>query len=335
MKVFVTGLMGPAEEVYSLRAEGHEVVVGREGPAHSEPELQELCRDADVILAAFRDAISRKVLEASDRLRLVVVPFIGVDNIDVEAATELGILVANSPSPENVIGMAEVTIGLMLSLLKHVKRNEARLRGGEWRRPEDRGDILYGKAVGIVGLGRIGSHVARRLAAWEVTLLANDPYISPDHAKSVNARLTDLPALLRASDIVTLHVVYTNETRGLIGERELKAMKPTAFLLNTARGGVVDEGALARAIEEGWIAGAALDTFEQEPLPQGSPLRRLDPQKVILTPHNVGLSEAGRRANFAMALRNIRQAFGGEPPDHTKNREAIPRWQERLRKLGA
>jgi D-3-phosphoglycerate dehydrogenase len=229
--------------------------------------------------------------------------------------------------------MAEVTIGLILNLLKRVERNESRLRGGDWRRPEDQGHLLWKKTVGIVGLGRIGSQVAKRLAAWDVTLLANDPYVSPEYATRFDARLTDLATLLGESDVVTLHVVYTRETRGLIGERQLREMKPSAFLINTARGGVVDQGALARAIESGWIAGAALDTFEREPLEADSPLRRLDPERVILTPHNVGLSEAGRRANAALALRSIRQALKGEAPDQTKNREAIPAWERRLKEI--
>ena len=334
MKVVVTRPTAAPGELDKLRAEGHEVSLGRQGPAHSETELGELLRDADVLMPMSTDPISRKVLEGAERLRLVVVPFIGVDRIDIEAATELGILVANSPTKENVVGMAEVTIGLILSLIKRAKRNEARLRGGEWRRQEDQGDLLCEKTVGIVGLGRIGSEVARRLGAFEVSLLASDPYVSEDHAKKFNVRLTDLLTVMRSSDVVTVHCVLTDETRGLIGERELRLMKPTALLLNTARGGIVDEAALCRAIEEGLIAGAALDSFAEEPLPLESRLRRLDPERVILTPHNVGLSAAGGNANFALAMRSIREALRGEVPAPTLNRDAIPRWQERLKKLG-
>jgi len=337
MNVLVeTVLMTPveSEEISALRNDGHELIVAEVGRTYTEAELITLTRDAEVLLAASHNRVSRKVLESAERLRVVVAPFVGVDHIDVDAATELGIMVVNSPGRYNIIGVAEATIGLILALLKRVKRNEARLRGGGWRNVEDQGAPLSGKTVGIVGLGRIGSQVARRLAPWEVMLLSNDPYISPDYAKGLNAPLTDLPTLLAASDIVTLHVVLTDETRNLIGERELRMMKPTAYLINTARGGVVAERALAQAIQEGRIAGAALDTFEMEPLPADSPLRRLDPERVILTPHNIGLSEAARRSNWALAVQSIRQALRGEVPEPVKNPDVVTAWQERLKRLG-
>ena len=337
MKVFVTNVMGEvgAEEIQALRNEGHEVIVGRDHPPFSEAELIELTRDVEVIIAASQDMITRKVMESCDRLRLVVAPSIGVDHIDVEAATELGILVANSPSQENVIGIAEVSIGLMLALLKRVKRNEARLRGGGWRHTEDQGDMLFGKTIGIVGLGRIGSQVAKRLGPWGVTLLASDPYVTNEYATRFDVELVDLPTLLQTSDIVTLHVVLTDETRNLIAERELRMMKPSAYLINTARGGVVEETAVVRAIEEKWVAGVALDTFEPEPLPAESPLRHLDAERVILTPHNVGLSEATRRGNWALAVRSVREAFTGKVASPTKNPEAIPVWRKRVREISA
>jgi D-3-phosphoglycerate dehydrogenase len=272
-------------------------------------------------------------MELAPRLRLVVVPFIGTDRIDVPAATELGVLVANSPSPQNFIGVAEATIGLALMLLKRVKHNEAKLRRGEWGRRDDRGFLLWGKTVGLVGFGRVGTHVARRLGPWDLRLLAHDPYASPEQARMLNVELVDLITLLAESDIVSLHAVLTPETRRMIGEPELKAMKPTAFLVNTARGELVDEEALARAVEELWIAGAALDTFEQEPLPPGSPLRALDPERLILTPHNVSHSEAGRQANLQLALKTIITACNGELPEHVVNPQAVPRWRARLQAL--
>jgi D-3-phosphoglycerate dehydrogenase len=334
VKVFVTAVTGAVEAdvIATLKSAGHDVVEGRGSSPYSEAELIELTREADAIVAISRDRISRKVLESAERLRLVVAPFVGVDHIDVEAATELGILVANSPGLENVIGVAEATIGLMLALMKRVKRNEATLRSGGWRRAEDQGDLLYGKTVGIVGLGRIGSHVAKRLAPWDVTLLANDPYVTTEYATRFGAGLTDLPTLLRSADIVTLHVVLTDETRNLIGEKELRQMKSSAFLVNTARGGVVDQAGLARAVEEKWIAGAALDAFPTEPLQAESALRRLDPERVILTPHNVGLSDAARRGNWALAMRSVREALEGKVPAPTKNPDAVPGWRDRLRR---
>ena len=334
MKVFAVAPSGPLEELAPLTETGHDLLVGQpvDQPGrkpYTEAELIEASRDADVILAHL-EFISRGVLESAPRLRLVVVPFIGTDRIDVSAATELGILVANSPTPQNFIGVAEATIGLMLMLLKRVKHNEARLRRGEWGRREDRGFLLRGSSVGLVGLGRVAAHVARRLGPWEVRLLGHDPYVSAEHARALDVTPVDLPTLLGESDIVSLHAVFTPENRRMLGEKELRAMKPSAFFVNTARGELVDEEALARALEERWIAGAALDTFEQEPLPLSSPLRSVDPERLILTPHNVSHSEAGRQANLRLALDTILAACNGEAPEHAVNREAIPRWRSRL-----
>jgi len=332
LTVIATGPSGPPEELDPLRRAGHEVVIGRpldlrDRRAYSEAELIEQCRVADVVLASHLERITPTVMEHAEHLGLVIVPFIGVDKIDVPAATRLGVLVANSPTKENFIAVAEATIGLSVMLLKRIKRGESRLRRGEWARREDRGDFLFGKTVGIVGLGRIGTHVARRLANWDVRLLAADPYVGADKAAAVGATLVDLPRLLAEADIVTIHATLTDETRGFIGEKELRRMKPTALLLNTARGELVDEAAVARAVEEGWIAGAAVDAFAHEPLPAAHPYRTVDPERLILTPHNVGHSEAGRRANLALACEQILAVARGEPPAHVVNPEAIPIWR--------
>lgn len=332
MNIVVTGPMGPLEEFAPLHAAGHEVIVGRHldlrGRApYTEAELVALCRDADVVLASHLETISAAVMERTPRLKLVIVPFIGTDKIDTAAATRLGVLVANSPTQENFIAVAEAAIALMLLLLKRVKHNEAKLRRGEWATRRDRGDFLFGKTVGIVGLGRVGGQLARRLAGWDVRLLAADPYVEAAPARAFGVRLVELEALLGEADVVTLHAVLTEETRGLIGEKALRRMKPSAFLVNTARGELVDEEAVARALEEGWIAGAALDTFAQEPLPLASPLRRVDPERLVLTPHNVSHSEAGRHANLALALAQILDVGGGQVPAHVVNRDAIPRWR--------
>jgi D-3-phosphoglycerate dehydrogenase len=264
-------------------------------------------------------------MQAAPRLKLAIVPFIGTDRIDLAAASRLGVLVANSPTQENFVAVAEAAIGLALMLLKRVKHNEAKLRRGQWAARADRGDFLMGKTVGIVGLGRIGAHVARRLAGWDVRLVGVDPYASAEQARAMGVAPVDLDTLLAEADIVTLHAVLTAESRGLIGDKQLRAMKRTALLINTARGGLVDEDALARALDEGWIAGAALDTFAEEPLPAASALRRVDPERLILTPHNVSHSEAGRRANLALALEQILVLGRGEVPAHVVNPDAIPR----------
>jgi phosphoglycerate dehydrogenase-like enzyme len=332
MTVLATGISGPPEELDALRQAGHDVVVLRplDEPgrvAWTEAELTEAARAADVVLASHLETITRGVMAAAERLRLVIVPFIGTDKIDLAAATDLGVLVANSPTAENFVGVAEASIGLMVVLLKRVKHNEARLRRGEWARRQDRGELLHGKTIGLVGLGRIGTQVARRLAGWDVQLLAADPHVPPDAARALGATLVDLPTLLAESDVVSLHAVPTEATRRLIDEKALRRMKPAAVFVNTARGELVDEDALARAVEERWIAAAAVDAFTQEPLPAGSPLRRVDADRMILTPHNVSHSEAGRRANLALALRQILAAGRGEVPEHVVNPAAVARWR--------
>ena len=182
--------------------------------------------------------------------------------------------------------------------------------------------------MGLVGLGRVGSHVARRLVTGTCACSPPIPTSRRSAARSLGATLVDLPTLLAESDMVSLHASLTDETRTLIGEKALRAMKPTAILINTARGEIADEEAIARALTEGWIAGAALDAFTREPLPAASPLRAVDPERLILTPHNVGHSEAGRRANLALALEQILAAGRGEAPAHCVNPEGDPTLEE-------
>jgi phosphoglycerate dehydrogenase-like enzyme len=335
MKIYVTGAYGPSQEFEPLRELGHEVILGRpvDQPArqpYTQEELIEWCRDADVIMASHLDPIGRAVMAAAGRLRLVVVPDIRVDKIDIPAATELGIVVANSPAPQSLYGGAEAAIAFMLTLLKRIKRNEAKLRRGEWGQRIDRGWLLAGKTIGLVGFGRVGTQVARRLQGWDVRLLATDPFIAPETPRPLGIQLVPLTALLAESDIVSLHATLTPKTRHMIGEKELRSMKRTAFFINTARGELVDEAALYRAIDESWIAGAALDVFEQEPLPIESPLRMLDPARVILTPHNVSHTEAGRLANLKLALESTLSALKGDLPKHTVNPAAAARWRERF-----
>lgn len=332
MRILATGPSGPPEELEALRTAGHELVIGRplDMPgrrAYTTTELIEACRDVEVVLASHLETISAAVLGAAPRLRLVIVPFIGTDKIDIAAASRLGILVANSPTPENFVAVAEATIGVTLMLLKRIKHNEAKLRHGEWAKREDRGDFLFGKTVGLIGLGRIGTHVSRRLAGWDVRLLASDPYVPPARAARLGVTLVDLPTLLAESDIVSLHCTLTDETRAIVGEKELRRMKPTALLINTARGEVVDEEAVARALNEGWIAGAAVDAFAKEPLPPDHCYRTVDPERLILTPHNIAHSEAGRRANLRLALDQVLAVGRGEAPEHTVNPDAVPRWR--------
>lgn len=340
MKVVVPQPTGTPDEYQALRDAGHEVVFGREYVVASpdrpysdrtpwtDEKLIELCRDADVII---HGSVKRPVMAAAPHLRLVVGPAIGYERQDVAGATELGIAVANSPSVENFTGVAETTIGLMMLLGKRYKHKEALIRRGQWGTDADRGYLLTGKTVGIIGFGRTGSGVAKRLQGWDCRVIAYDPYISPEKTAMYNVELVDdLSTLLRESDYVTLHVVVTPETTRMIGEEQLRMMKPTAYLINTSRGQVLDDEAFCKAINEGWIAGAALDVFWQEPLPMDSPLRQLDPMKVTLTPHNAATSPDSRVGNLRLAVQGALEALRGEVPTNIVNPEVIPRWKARF-----
>ncbi len=340
MRVVVPQPTGLPDEYQAIRDAGHEVVFGREyarGSADrpysdrtpwTEERLIELCRDADVLI---HGATRRAVMAAAPHLRLVVGPAIGYERQDVEAATELGIAVANSPSVENFTGVAETTVGLMMQLGKRYKHKEAILRRGEWGTDADRGFLLTGKTVGIIGLGRTGSGVAKRLQGWDCRLICYDPYISPEKAALLNVEMVDnLSDLLQQSDYVTCHVVVTPETTRMIGEEQLRQMKPTAYLINTSRGQVIDDDAFCKAVNEGWIAGAALDVFWQEPLAADSPLRNLDPIKVTLTPHNAATSPDSRVGNLRLAVQGAVEALRGDVPTNIVNPDVIPVWKRRF-----
>jgi len=333
-RVVATGPWDEPNWQAPLEEAGCEVILGRSfeshpGDAYSEDELIDLLRDADAAIVSTRELITRRILAALPRLKIVAKGTIGVERIDLDAAADLGILVVNSPAPENFIGIAEATVGLILALNKQLESGRQRLREGLWKGGSSLGTMLAGQTIGIVGLGRVGANVARRLTGWDVRLLATDPYVEPAQGYAVGAQLVPLDTLLREADVVTLHVVLTPETTHLFDEARLRAMKRSAYLVNTSRGGAVDTAALVRAIEEEWIAGAALDVFEDEPLSMDSPLRRLDPRRVILTPHCVGNNEASHRTGTRMAMANVLRALRGELPGYIKNPAAIERWRQR------
>lgn len=293
-------------------------------------ELIELIADADVLYPSGRELITGKILDSCEKLQAVVKSSIGVESVDVEAATDLGILVCNSPTPENYLGVAEATVGLMVALFKRLKLNESHLRQGGWKEPQKRGSLMIGKTVGIIGLGRIGRNVAKRLGPWEIRLLGYDPYVKQETAAELGVKMVGLEELLREADLVTLHVVLTRETRGMIGLRELKMMKPTAYLINTSRGPAVKEPDLIEALNKNIIAGAALDVFDQEPLPKNSGLREVDPSRLVLTPHIIGNNPGSLEAGQRMAAESILSILEGKPPSTVVNPAAIERWRQRF-----
>jgi len=281
--------------------------------------LAEVARvDALVVRSATR--VDAEVLEAGRNLKVVGRAGIGLDNVDVAAATRLGVLVVNAPQ-SNVISAAEHTVALVLAQARNIPQAHARLREGHWERSRFQGSELYGKTLGIVGLGRVGALVAQRLNAFGMRLLAYDPYVSRDRAAQMGVELASLAEVLARADVVTIHLPKTPETTGLIGDRELAAMKPGARLVNTARGGIVDELALAKAVDAGHLAGAALDVFVEEPTTQ-SPLFEVD--DVVVTPHlGASTAEAQDKAGLVIAEQVI-LALSGQFAPNAVNVDAGP-----------
>lgn len=334
----------PEDVLRSLRQTGCDVAYG--DPAWTLPSGS----DEDAFVAAARDAvalmgtsirntpITRRVLSASQRLRIVSKYTVGVDDVDVEAATELGILVCNAPTEENCFGVAESTVAMMLSLLKKLTQKDAAIRAGRWRDRSHgatyvgsrRSDGYPGITIGLVGLGRIGSRVAQLMAPWGARLIAHDPYVEPARFLLAGARQVDYETLLREADVVSFHVVLTAETRYMLSAPQIALMKPNAIVVNTARGKVVDEAALARALQDGRLRAAAIDAFEEEPLPASSPLRDLG-DRILMTPHAAAASEAGELlGGVPWAARSVVSALAGRVPDNVYNKDVVPRWLTRF-----
>jgi D-3-phosphoglycerate dehydrogenase len=241
--------------------------------------------------------VTAEVIEAGPALEVIGRAGVGLDNVDLEAATRRGIVCMNTPGG-STIAAAEHTMALLLAVARKLPQAHAHLRGGKWERERFLGTEVYGKTLGIVGLGRIGSEVARRAQGFQMTVVAYDPYLGADVAERLGVELVDLDALLRRSDFITVHLPLTKETRALIGPAELGRTKPGVRLVNCARGGIVDEAALAAAIRAGHVAGAGLDVFEREP-PWGSPVLDLEP--VVVTPH-LGASTEEAQTQVAVAI---------------------------------
>lgn len=282
--------------------------------------------------------ITRRVMKSAQRLRIIAKYTVGVDDVDIDAATDLGILVCHAPTEANCFGVAETTLALMLAILKKVRERDRHVRNFGWRQPSlattyvgsRLSDGAEGITVGIVGLGRIGQRVAQLLAPWRVRVIAYDPYAPPARFLLAGVEQVDYPTLLRESDVVTFHVTLTAETRFMMDVEELALMKPSAIVINTARGKIIREAALAKAVEEGRLRGAALDVFEFEPLPKDSPLRTLG-DRILLSPHAASYNEGGElRPGMVWAVRSVLSALRGDVPDNVYNTEVIPRWRERF-----
>ncbi|MFM8524867.1 MAG: phosphoglycerate dehydrogenase [Cyanobacteriota bacterium] len=277
----------------------------------SPDDLKAAIGEYDALMIRSGTQVTADILEAATRLRIIGRAGVGVDNVDVPAATRRGVIVVNSPEG-NTIAAAEHALALLLSLSRHVSHAHASTMAGGWDRKNYVGNELYKKKLGVVGLGKIGSHVARVAKAMGMEVVAYDPFVSPERAQQMQVKLLPLPALFAEADYISLHLPRTPDTENLVNAELLRTMKPTARLVNCARGGIIDEAALAEAVQNGVIAGAALDDYAREPLEAGSPLRSV-PERLILTPH-LGASTEEAQENVAIDVaEQIRDVLLGLP----------------------
>jgi D-3-phosphoglycerate dehydrogenase len=277
-------------------------VVYKEYP--SEKELSELIVDADILFVRSKPLVTAEVISKAGKLKVIARAGVGLDNIDVKAAEARGIKVINTPEATSR-SVAELTIGLMFSVARKIAYSDRKMREGKWVKKEAEGIELKGKTLGIIGFGRIGREVAAIASkGLGMRVLYYDVYrASPEIERELGATFVDLETLARESDVVSVHVPLTPETRWLVSEGLLRLMKKNAILINTSRGGVVDTKALIKALQEGWIAGAGLDVYEEEPLPPNHPLTKLD--NVVLTPHIGASTEEAQERAGVDAVRKV------------------------------
>ncbi|MBD2058523.1 phosphoglycerate dehydrogenase [Oculatella sp. FACHB-28] len=292
-------------------------------------ELVQIIPDYDALMIRSGTRVTQEVIEAGTQLKIIGRAGVGVDNVDVPAATRRGIVVVNSPEG-NTVAAAEHAVAMMLSMSRHIPDANQSVKSGKWDRKSFTGVEVYKKTLGIVGLGKIGSHVAAIARSMGMRLLAFDPFLSTERADQIGCQLVELDLLFQESDYITLHLPKTPETYHLINSESLAKMKPTARIINCARGGIIDEQALAEAIAQGKIAGAALDVYETEPLGD-SPLRSLG-KEVILTPH-LGASTEEAQVNVAIDVaEQIRDVLLGLPARSAVNIPGLrPDLLEKLR----
>ena len=272
------------------------------------PALLAALSTAAAVLIRSATQIDAEALAAAPELKVVARAGVGLDNVDIKAATQAGVMVVNAPT-SNIISAAELTIGHILSLARHIPAAHASLAAGEWKRSKYTGTELFEKTVGIIGLGRIGALIAARLQAFGVEIVAYDPYITATRAQQLGATLLSLDELLATSDFVTIHMPKTAETTGMIAAPQLARMKTSAYVINVARGGLVDEDALYDALVAGEIAGAGLDVFVSEP-PAETKLLSLP--NIVVTPHlGASTDEAQEKAGVSVAL-SVKQALEGD-----------------------
>ncbi len=309
-RVLVSDPIGP--EGVSLLETGAEVDVKT---GMKPDELLETVGSYDALVVRSETKVNREVVEAGKKLQVIARAGIGVDNIDLEAATGAGIAVVNAPTG-NTVAAAEHTLALMLALSRNVPGAHHSLKSGEWRRSAFMGVEVRDKTLGICGLGRVGTEVARRAQAFDMRLVGYDPFVAPEYARRIGVELLSLDDLLAESDFVTLHTPLTEGTRGMLGMRQVENIKPGARVINVARGELVDDAALLAGLESGRLSGVALDVFAKEP-PDPSPL--LEHPKVIVTPHLGASTREAQREVAIEAAEQVLAVLRGEPARNTVN----------------
>ena len=278
-------------------------------------EIRAIIGDYDAIVVRSQTQVTADIIELGKKLQVIARAGVGIDNVDVTAATRRGIIVVNAPTG-NTISATEHAVALMLCLARHIPQANASLKSGQWRRNDFMGTEVRNKTLGILGLGSIGSEVARRARGMEMKLIAYDPFISVDHARNLQVELVSLEELLKESDFITIHLPMTENTRGIIGENELAMVKPTVYIINTARGGLIDEEALVKAINEKRVAGAAIDVFPKEPITSSI---LFENDNIIVTPH-LGASTTEAQTLVATDVASqIADVLTGKPARYAVN----------------
>ena len=281
-------------------------------------ELLSNLASANAVLIRSATKMDAEAIAAAPNLKIIARAGVGLDNVDVPAATAAGVLVVNAPT-SNIVSAAELAVSLLLAVARNVVPANLALKNGQWKRSQFGGVELQGKTVGIIGMGKIGMLVAQRLAGFDMKFVAYDPYVKNAPAGGPEIRMVSLDELLAVSDFVTIHIPKTPETSGLIDAAALAKMKPTAFVINAARGGVLDESALFEALKAGTIAGAGLDVYATEPCTD-SPLFALD--NVVATPHlGASTEEAQEKAGVAVAESVVAAFAGNEVPGAVNAKE--------------
>ena len=284
-------------------------------PALKPEELTAIIGDYEALIVRSASLVTAQVIEAGKKLMVIGRAGVGIDNIDVDAATQRGIIVVNAPTG-NTISAAEHTIGLMMSLARHIPQANASLKAGQWLKNKYTGIEVRNKTIGIIGLGNIGSAVARRAQGMEMKVIAFDPFVSAERAKQLMVTMVSLEELFKTSDFITIHTPLNATTKSIITEKEIALMKPSVRIINCARGGLIDEELLVKAITEKKIAGAALDVFTKEPITE-SPLFGKD--NVVVTPH-LGASTAEAQVTAARDVaEQIVDVLNGRPARYAVN----------------